>query len=1382
MRKLMIFTQSLILAIATGAVADDLPGDSGTISYSGSSQRVGNAQDFDIPLDNPPSWIDFLCKGGDGGNAQVRRNNGNHCTEPGGKAAEVAARVIIGSGPGELQPGGKIRFIVGGHGDNGNAPNVVGAGQSAGGGGGGTAVLYQAPGFSTWEPLMVAGGGGGAYQGMFAGGCVDNSSGKPGNTNLNGCGTSGKGNSGGDGGCSGDGGNGTGDAHAGAGAFGVATGSNGLGPDKGHPSGSNGSDEASRAGGYGYGGGGGGTRAGGGGGGYSGGGGGNNFNGGGGGGTWVNDSYIDPDNAFASVSIITNQSGYILYEFGPIMADMDGDGVFDFEDVCPGFDDTQDCDGNGIPDGCEAGHPARFSKFATTDTTFALNGNAALNNGFVRLTSNSESQNGSVILTPIVSEPVSEFVVEFDYFMGGGTGADGISFVLIDADTTGSDLLPGEGGGSQPISVSLVTYDGSSLGDNHAVLRIAGVTYAIAEVPFTLNDSRWQHAKIELQSGFLSLQLTNADGNTSQLLDENLGGAYAPVRARYGFGARTGGETDIHAIDNVRMTITSLSNDCDGNGLPDSCDPDTDGDGLVDACDNCPLDFNAGQNDTDGDGVGNRCDNCPDEFNAGQNDNDNDGVGNACDNCRNEANPTQNDADGDGVGDACDNCPDDVNPIQADNDNDGVGNACDACPGEDDNLDVNNNGFPDACDPCFAGNDDCANAIPVDLGAIVGCNTDATNDGSASCGNSDASPDVWYVYTASETGVVEARTTGANGAGFDTVLAVFDVCGGNEINANDDRNNNKSSVSWRVDAGVSYYIRVAGANGALGQFNLTLNWSEQAINDACENAISISAGDTFIDALVGATGDGAVFCDGPENDVWFSYTNASDCPQSITFSTCDSLTDFNTVLSLHESCGGPAVAESDDDCSNGLNTASTLNHLVAPQQTVLLRLFGKNAAFGIYRLMVEGEPSDADTDGDGVIDCLDACPDVPNAVNVNQGIAYATIKAAVNASSPGDVIELGECVYNERSIRLSDKNIVIRGQGPGVSIIDPNGTSGNVFRIESGDQSTFSHFTIRNAKAGNNNTGGAATIRGASIATFENVTFENVDSRGFSAGTIYNGTSGSSTFRDCRFLNDIGGNQVHGAMFVGEGGGSYSFTNCLFAGQRGGVTALYFNTFLPSTGTTFVNCTFADYDRDHFIESFGNETEVRVYNCVFDDSAPAFLAHFNGIVDAARSLYPGAIGDNYDGTPSFVDAANGDFTLAPGSIGIDAADHDRYVAALGGDFDVIGNSRFVDSCLEDAGLGVVTYMDLGAIESQNDGPDTNNDGSPDICDTACSGGPIGDVNLDTFVDLNDIDAFAAVLIDPDSATDAQNCAADANQDGNVNGLDVQAFMTLLIGS
>ena len=57
---------------------------------------------------------------------------------------------------------------------------------------------------------------------------------------------------------------------------------------------------------------------------------------------------------------------------------------------------------------------------------------------------------------------------------------------------------------------------------------------------------------------------------------------------------------------------------------------------------------------SDADFVYDTCDNCPAITNADQADLDGDEVGDVCDNCPNDPNPAQADTDGDGIGDACD--------------------------------------------------------------------------------------------------------------------------------------------------------------------------------------------------------------------------------------------------------------------------------------------------------------------------------------------------------------------------------------------------------------------------------------------------------------------------------------------------------------------------------------------------------------------------------------------------------------------------------------------------------------------------------------------------------------------------------------------------------
>jgi regulation of enolase protein 1 (concanavalin A-like superfamily) len=296
-----------------------------TVAYSGSYE------DYYIPFEGTNDLVAFKINGGDGGFARMRANDCGTCRSEGGSGALVEAQFEIGCGAGQLEPGGIIRMIVGEEGKDQTDQGALCAGNASAGGGGGTAILYKPYGCTEWEILMVAGGGGGAFQGMFASGCVDSSPGRNGVPDITGAGSDGKGtsgDSGGDGGIDGAGG-GAGSDGEGAGGGGYAE--NGesascAGSDFGHgrKGGTNGGDGgdasgvvcSARRGGFGYGGGGAGADGGGGGGGYSGGGGGGGSRAGGGGGSYVNTAYALIYDAEVEEYTSNPQDGYIEYLFG----------------------------------------------------------------------------------------------------------------------------------------------------------------------------------------------------------------------------------------------------------------------------------------------------------------------------------------------------------------------------------------------------------------------------------------------------------------------------------------------------------------------------------------------------------------------------------------------------------------------------------------------------------------------------------------------------------------------------------------------------------------------------------------------------------------------------------------------------------------------------------------------------------------------------------------------------------------------------------------------------------------------------------------------------------------------------------------------------------
>jgi len=127
-----------------------------------------------------------------------------------------------------------------------------------------------------------------------------------------------------------------------------------------------------------------------------------------------------------------------------------------------------------------------------------------------------------------------------------------------------------------------------------------------------------------------------------------------------------------------------------------------------------------------------------------------------------------------------------------------------------------------AAGAALAQSNTCSTATVITPGSYSGTTSGATTDGAASCGQSDAAPDMWFRYNATSVCQLEVNTCGS---GYDTVLSIHSGCPGsaaNDLGCNDDSCDLGSLVSLTTTAGTSYYIRVAGWDGASGAFSLTL--------------------------------------------------------------------------------------------------------------------------------------------------------------------------------------------------------------------------------------------------------------------------------------------------------------------------------------------------------------------------------------------------------------------------------------------------------------------------------------------------------------------------------------------------------------------------------
>ncbi|GEM_PF-1760313 len=256
--------------------------------------------------------------------------------------------------------------------------------------------------------------------------------------------------------------------------------------------------------------------------------------------------------------------------------------------------------------------------------------------------------------------------------------------------------------------------------------------------------------------------------------------------------------------------------DCNGNGIPDFCDVSCGSAGAF-----CDIPGCGGSLDCNGNGLPDECD-----ISSGRSE----------------------DCNSNGVPDECDI----ASGFAADCNRNGIPDDCEVSDGRA--ADCNQNGIPDECDllpaPDTPGEDACADAEAVGPGVTLhGTSVGATNDGSATCGLSGASPDVWYSYTPTGSGFASFSLAGS---AFDTVLSVHSGCPGtasNQVVCNDDYYGTQSALSLFVQAGRTYWIRISGKDGATGAFQFTLigpaalsagDCNNNAVPDECDIASGFS--------------------------------------------------------------------------------------------------------------------------------------------------------------------------------------------------------------------------------------------------------------------------------------------------------------------------------------------------------------------------------------------------------------------------------------------------------------------------------------------------------------------------------------------------------------
>jgi hypothetical protein len=212
------------------------------------------------------------------------------------------------------------------------------------------------------------------------------------------------------------------------------------------------------------------------------------------------------------------------------------------------------------------------------------------------------SQAGTLVYDEVFSSSLG-IIVEFDFFMGGGSGADGIAFFLVDGAT--AIVTPGQAGGTLGYGTNYTTQDGvpngflgigidkygnarnewgNSAGTGRINLGLDGDNYALAGSGDGISGYRylgenqavgigfagtWARARVQVArgdgsngcaDGGICISLNVSSDNfatvdvavfTNRRIDNETGQVDIPATFKLGFSASTGGLTNNHYIDNI---------------------------------------------------------------------------------------------------------------------------------------------------------------------------------------------------------------------------------------------------------------------------------------------------------------------------------------------------------------------------------------------------------------------------------------------------------------------------------------------------------------------------------------------------------------------------------------------------------------------------------------------------------------------------------------------------------------------------------------------------------------------------------------------------------------------------------------------------------------
>ncbi|MGN6242227.1 MAG: Ig-like domain-containing protein [Motilibacteraceae bacterium] len=212
---------------------------------------------------------------------------------------------------------------------------------------------------------------------------------------------------------------------------------------------------------------------------------------------------------------------------------------------------------------------------APTGTGWTRNGSAAVSSTDLVLTTTAASRAGSAFSNTAV--PSDGLDATFTAQIGGGTGADGMTFTLLDGAAPATSLggaggALGYGGLAKAVAVTLDTWKNGSDPSGNFV----GVADGTTTSPDTMHYLATSTAIGDLRTGTHTVHVTVSGGRMQVAVDgtQRIDVAVTlPTSVRPGFTGATGGSTDNHVVRDVTITAGSSGSTGSTGGTADTTAP-----------------------------------------------------------------------------------------------------------------------------------------------------------------------------------------------------------------------------------------------------------------------------------------------------------------------------------------------------------------------------------------------------------------------------------------------------------------------------------------------------------------------------------------------------------------------------------------------------------------------------------------------------------------------------------------------------------------------------------------------------------------------------------------------------------------------------------------